>query len=101
MAGDAQHDLALGERLVHQLELVVLEVAQPAVDQLGGGGGGGRRQVGALDQQRGQPAAGGVARDAGAVDAAANDEHVAGLRMRSGVGTIRAPRIGQLVSSMQ
>jgi hypothetical protein len=34
VARDAQQDLALGKRLGHQAELVVLEVAQPAVDQL-------------------------------------------------------------------
>ena len=58
-----QH-LALGERLGHQPELVVLEVAQAAVDQLGAPLRGGRREVVALDEQRREPAAGGVARHA-------------------------------------
>jgi hypothetical protein len=46
------------------------------VDQLGGGGGGARREVVLLDQEHAQAAAGGVAGDAGAVDAAAHDREV-------------------------
>jgi hypothetical protein len=74
--GDAQQDLALGERFAHQLELVLLEVAQPAVDQLGGRRRGGARQVAPLDENRRQAAAGRVARNAGAVDATADDQQV-------------------------
>ena len=40
-----QQHLALGQRLAHQRELVVLEVAQPAVDQLGRRRRGVRRQI--------------------------------------------------------
>jgi hypothetical protein len=36
MARHAQQDLALGERLGHQAKLVMLQIAQAAVDQLGG-----------------------------------------------------------------
>ena len=74
--GNAQQDLALGERLAHQLELVLLEVAQPAVDQLGGRRRRGARQVVALHEDRRQAAAGCVARDAGAIDAAADDQQI-------------------------
>ena len=78
--GDTQQDLPLGERLVHQLEFVLLEVAQPAVDQLRRSGRRGAGQVPSLDQDRRQSPAGGVARDTGAVDAAADDEQVVSHR---------------------
>ena len=71
-----QHHLALGERLADQPELVVLEVAQAAVDQLGAPLRRGRGEVVLLDQQHLEPAAGGVARDARAVDAGADDEEI-------------------------
>ena len=84
-AGDAQQDLALGERLGHQAELVVLEVAQAAVDQLRGGRRGRAGEIVLLDQQHRQAAPRGVARDAGAVDAAADHQQVVASRsMRSG-----------------
>ena len=76
MARDPKQDLALGERLVHQLELVLLEVAQSAVDQLGGRRGGGARQVAALDEDSRQAATGSVSRNASAVDATADDQQV-------------------------
>ena len=60
----AQHDLALDQRLAHQAEPAVLEIAQPAVDQLGRGRGGAGREIVLLDQQHPEPAAGGVAGDA-------------------------------------
>ena len=54
----------------------MLEVAQPAMDELGGGRRSAGGEVVLLDQQDAQPAAGGIARDAGPVDAAANDGKV-------------------------
>ena len=54
----------------------MLEVAQTAMDQLGRSRGGRLRQVAALDQQNPPAAAGGVAGDAGAIDAAADDQQV-------------------------
>ena len=54
-----QQHLALLQRLAHQAELVVFEVAQPAMDQLGGGRGGRAGQIGHLAQpdreRRGPP----------------------------------------------
>src|SRR5258706_8440434 len=76
VAGDAQQDLALGKRFGHEAELVLLEVAQAAVDQLRRRRGGRAREIGALDEQRRQAAPGCVARDPGAVDAPADDEEV-------------------------
>jgi hypothetical protein len=73
----AQQHLALLQRLAHQRELVVLQVAQPAVDQLGGRRRGVRREVVLFAQQHAPAAARQIARDAAAVDAAADDQHVA------------------------
>ncbi len=69
----------------------VLEIAQAAVDELGRGRRGAGGEVVLLDQQHAQAAAGGVARDAGAVDAAADNR-----RGRNRVMPIRLA----LVSSM-
>ena len=46
------------------------------MDQLGGGRRGAGGEIVLLDQQHAQAAAGGVARDAGAVDAAADDGEI-------------------------
>ena len=73
---DRQQHFAFGERLGDQPELVVLEVAQPAMDQLGALRRSGRGEIVLFGQQHGKAAARGVARDAGAVDAAADDEEV-------------------------
>jgi cell division protein FtsB len=71
-----QH-LALGQRLAHQPELVVLEVTQAAVDQLRARRRSVRREVVLLAQHHRQAAPGEIARDAGSVDAAAHHEHIA------------------------
>ena len=76
VGGVAQQHLALDERLAHQAELVIFEVAQAAMDELGAGRGGGAGEVGLLDQQHLEAAAGGVAGDAGTVDAAADDQEI-------------------------
>jgi hypothetical protein len=93
-----QH-LAFGQRLAHQREFVVLEVAQPAVDQLGAARRGVRGEVVLLAQQHAQATACQIAGDAGAVDAAAHDQHVAGVHGRNGVGGVRAAGAGQAASS--
>ncbi len=76
MRRHAQQHLALIQRLAHQPEGAVLEIAQAAMDQLGGGRGGAGGEIVHLDQQHAQAAAGGVAGEAGAVDAAADDGEV-------------------------
>ena len=67
---------ALAQRLVHQPELQLLQVPQPAVDQLAGPAGGTRREVRRLDQRDGQPAGGGVERGTDPGDATADDKDV-------------------------
>ena len=76
MRGDAEQRLALGERLAHETQRAVLEVAQAAVNQLAGGRRGGAGEIAFLDEQDPEPAPGRIARDPGAVDAAADDEEV-------------------------
>src|SRR5579884_3674297 len=71
-----QQDLAFGQRLADQAERPVLEIAQPAVDQLARSRGGGACEVPLLDELHRQAAAGGVAGDPDAVDAAADNQHV-------------------------
>jgi hypothetical protein len=67
---------ALGQRLVHQMQLELLQVAQAAVDQLAGSTGRAGSQVTSLDQGDLEPTGGGVEGGAGAGDPAADDQHV-------------------------
>ena len=71
-----QQHLALAERCVHQAERAVFQIAKPAMDQLRGRRRRARRQVVLFEQHDLQAAPGGVARDAGAVDAAADDREI-------------------------
>ena len=71
-----EEHLALGQRLMHQPEGVVLEVAEAAVDELGRGGGSGAGEVALLAQEHGKAATGGIPRNAAAIDAAADDGDV-------------------------
>ena len=68
----------LPQGLEDQAQLAVLEVAEPAVDQAAGARAGAEAEVVLLDEHRAQAAHGGVARDAGAGDAAADDEQIDG-----------------------
>ena len=76
--GVAKQHLALDQRLADQAELVIFEIAQPAMDQLGAGRGGGAREIVLLDQQDAEAAARGIAGDPGTVDAAADDQQIDG-----------------------
>ena len=67
---------ALGQRLVHQPELELLQVAQAAVHQPGGARGGAGGEIIGLDQGHRQPSGRGVQRRAGTGDPASDDEHV-------------------------
>ena len=72
----AQQDLALDQRLADQPELVIFEIAQAAMDQLAAARRGALGEIVLLAQQHLEAAAGGVAGDAGAVDAAADDDEI-------------------------
>ena len=76
------HDLPLGERFADEPELVVLEIAQPAVQQLRRGRGRRAREVALFAEIDRQAAPGCVARDAAAVDASADDRDVVGVSHR-------------------
>ena len=76
MRGQAHQRLPLGDALVHQPDLVVLQVAQPAVDQLAGLAAGAAGQVAAVDDGHAEPPAGRVQRDAGPGRAHPDDQHV-------------------------
>ena len=74
--GVAAQDLALGERFVDEPDLLLLEVAEAAVDELRRLRRRARREVVALDERGAQTAAGGVERAADAGDAATDDDDV-------------------------
>ena len=71
-----QQPLALLQRLAHQREFIIFQIAQPAVNELGRGGGGVRRQIVALDEHDRQPVQRRLARNGGSVDAAADDQEI-------------------------
>ena len=72
----AQQHLAFLEGVAHEAELAVFEIPKPAVDQLGAGRGSVGGEVILLAQQDVETPPGRVAGDAGAVDAAADDEEI-------------------------
>jgi len=73
---ERDHQLALEQRLAHQTQIEVLQIAQTSVYELAGAAGGARREVGSLDERDAVAATRGVQRDPGAGDAAADDEYV-------------------------
>ncbi len=73
--GAPQH-LALDQRLVDQTEFAIFEVAQAAVNELGGRRRGGAGEIAGLGEEDAEAPAGGVAGNAAAVDAAADDGDV-------------------------
>ena len=93
VGGEAEQPLAFGQRLVDEAELLLLEVAQAAVDELGGARRRAGGEVAPLDEGRPQPPPGGVEGDAGAGDPAADDEQVEGLRAEA--LEVPAPAVGR------
>ncbi|MDF2689411.1 MAG: hypothetical protein K0Q80_2377 [Microvirga sp.] len=90
--------LPFKQGLPNQPELVVFKVAQAAVDQLGRGGGGVAGQIALLAEHHREAAAYGIARDAGAVDAAAYNQKIShcrhGMRLSLETGLSRCPADG-------
>ena len=70
--------LALLNRSAGQSQAAFFEVAQSAMNQLGRAAGGAPGKVALLNQQGAQPKAAGFAQDAGAGNAAADDEDIPG-----------------------
>src|SRR3546814_3178045 len=83
-----QQRFALAECLAHQAELVMLQIAQAAMDQLGGGRGGGAGEIAAFGKDHRQTATGSIAGDAGAVHAATDDKEIG--RFRHHQSTVRS-----------
>ena len=71
-----QQHFALAERRAHQAKFAVLQIAQAAMDQLRGRRRRARGQVVLLEQHDAQAAPGGIAGDAGPVDAAADHRQI-------------------------
>jgi hypothetical protein len=80
--GGVQQHLAFGQRLADQPELVIFQIAQAPVYQLGRGRRRGAAEVPLLAQEHRQPAARRIARDAAAIDATADHGKVVG-RLRT------------------
>ena len=76
-------EAALLQRLHHERDVALLEVAHAAVDELGRAAGGAFAEVVLLEQQRGVAARGGIDRDADAGGAAADDDDVPRFRPRT------------------
>ena len=72
----SQQNFALDQRFAHQAELVIFEIAQAAMDQFAGTRRRALGQIVLLAQDDRETAARSVPGDAGAVDAAANDEQI-------------------------
>ncbi len=77
-----QQHFALGQRFANQAQLVVFEIAQPAVHQLAAGGGGVFAQVALFAEKHRQAAPDGIGGDTCAIDAAANHGQVVDFRER-------------------
>src|ERR1051326_3719944 len=75
-ASTAQQAGALVERLEDQVEPALLEVTEPPVDEAARPRAGAFAEVPRLHQHDAQPAEGRVARDPGAGDPAADDQHL-------------------------
>src|SRR6266540_6390628 len=69
-------DVALGKRRTDAKKMPALQPRQIAMDQPRRGRGGARAEIALLQQNYAQPASGGVARDADAVQSAANDREI-------------------------
>ena len=76
MRGDAQQHLALRQRLADRAERMLFQIMQPAMDQLGRGRRASRGKVVLLDQNNFQATAGSIARNARAIDAAADNGEI-------------------------
>src|SRR5689334_24559620 len=76
MRRDPEPDVALGQRRTDAKKVPALQISQIAMDQPRRSRGGARAKVALLQQDDTQAAAGGVARDADAVQSAANDREI-------------------------
>src|SRR5882757_4185956 len=73
---DLPEDFALDQRLAHQTKLVIFQIAQATMHELGRPGRRPTRQVIHFTKENRVTPARRIARDAAAIDAAANDSEV-------------------------
>jgi hypothetical protein len=73
---DPHERFALLKRFAHQAQMQIFEIAQAAVNELGGCRRRAAREIILLEQHDGEPAARGIARNPAAVYAAANDRKI-------------------------
>ncbi len=76
MRRERDHQLALEQRLAHEREIEVLQVAESAMNELAGAARGPRGEVGALHERHAEPARGGVERHPRAGDAPADHDEI-------------------------
>jgi hypothetical protein len=76
MRRHAQQHLALAERRAHQPQRAVFQIAQAAVNELGGRRRGAGCKIALFEQHDLQPPTGRIARNARAIDAAANNRQI-------------------------
>jgi hypothetical protein len=80
MRGDAPQHLALHQRLAHETEFIMFEVAQAAMDELGGGAGGAGAEIARLAEKDPPAATRRIPRDAAAVDPTPDDGQIVNAR---------------------
>ncbi len=79
----AEEPALLGEALEDQSVLALVQVPEPAVDELRRAGRRARSEVALLDEGGAQPPTGGIEGDAGTGDPAADDDDIERLRRHS------------------
>ena len=99
MRREADHELALEQRLAHEAQVEVLQVAQAAVDELARAAGGPGGVVGLLDERDRVAARGRVEGDPGPGDAAPHDDHVEALGAQRGDGVGAGDHAGILAKA--
>jgi hypothetical protein len=81
--GGVEEYFPLDQRFMDETEVVLLEIAQTAVDKLGRGGGRGGGEIAFLAEKNRKAAAGGIASNAATVDATADDGKIENLTQHS------------------
>ena len=95
----AKQRLSLGERRANQPELVVLQIAQPAVEEFSRGRRRCRREIVHFREHDRKPATRSIAGNATAVDATADDEDI-GNRLIVVTGRQALPYLSRLMATI-
>jgi len=95
MRRDGEEYLSFRQRLAHEAECIMLEITQPAVNKFGRGGRSTLREIAHFGESDFQSTPCSIARDAAAVDTAADNQKIVGLVLHAsslGPPAIRAKR---------